>query len=215
MFDSNPPTRGIHCQGCDQRLPLRMSGTSEIAALWECAACSTAFAGVLVPELVPSLAKLVRLSQIHFGDEHVDPLLNDFSQIVKELMSRQANAQDHEQRRSPREIPNLDAMAIGLDANFMVAVQSCRGVVVNLSSHGMLLATPVQLHNANVAVQMHGGGERVQLLGRIVWSRHLGGSCYGAGIDFVARLGKVASAPGASFGSSADAHLSAGRMPTV
>jgi PilZ domain len=205
-FDSSPMTQGSHCQGCGQRLPLRMSAPAEIAALWECATCNTAFAGVLVPALAPSLAKLVRLSQIHFREEHAEPLSNDFTQIVKDVISRQVDPQPSEQRRSPREIRHLDATAVGLDANFMVAAQSCRGIVANLSSHGMLLATPLYLQNANIAVQMQANSEKVQLIGRIVWSRHLGAGCYGAGIDFVARLGKVPAAPDASLSLSVNAH---------
>lgn len=190
-FDSSAPTRGIHCQGCDQHLPLRMSGPAEIAALWECAACGTAFAGILVAELAPLLAKFVRLSQIHFGKDHVEPLPANFAQDVALLLSKQTGPQDPEKRRSPREFPHLDATAVGLDAKYMLTGPACRGYVANLSAHGMLLATALPLQTANVCVQMHTDSEKVQLLGKIVWSRELGPDCYGAGVDFVARFGKV------------------------
>jgi hypothetical protein len=205
-IESSPLIQGSHCVGCRQHLPLRMSGPAEIAALWECATCGTAFAGVLVPALAPPLAKFVRLSQIHFREEHAEPLSNEFKQIVKDSISRQVNLQRREQRRSPREIRYLDASAVGLDANFTVAAHSCRGIVANLSSHGMSLATPLYLQNANVAVQMLANSEKVQLIGRVIWSRHLGGGCYGAGIDFVARLGKVVASPDALLDLSANAH---------
>jgi PilZ domain len=190
MIDPSP-TRGIHCQGCDQRLPLRMSGPAEVATLWECAACGTAFAGVLLPEQATSLAKSVRLAQLHFDAEHAEPLPDSFRTTVLERISKQTDREFVERRRSPREAIQLDAVAIGLDANYMLVGPTCHGLVVNLSSHGMLLTTPVILPSTSVAVQMQGGSEKVQLLGKIVWSRHLGGSCYGAGVDFVARLGKV------------------------
>jgi hypothetical protein len=195
MFNSSSPTHGIHCQGCDRRLPLRMSGPAEVATLWECAACGTAFAGVLLPEQAVPLARLVRLAQLHFDAEHAEPLPDNFRTVVVELIAKQNNREYLEQRRSPREVRQLDVVAIGLDANFMLVGPTCRGLVANLSSHGMLLATAVHLTTAAVAVQMQGGNETVQLLGKIVWSRHLGRSAYGAGIDFVARLGKVAAAP--------------------
>jgi hypothetical protein len=193
-----------------------MSGPAEIAALWECATCSTAFAGVLVPPLAPSLAKFVRLSQIHFRDDDIEPLSAAFTQTVAEIISCQQDQQQHERRCSPRAISRLDATAIGLDVNFMVAAQSCRGIVANLSSQGMLLATPLHLQNANVAVQMLANSERVQLIGKVVWSRHLGAGCYGAGIDFVARLGKVAAPAGASCIPSTEAQpAAADRVPTL
>jgi len=190
MFDPGP-THGIHCQGCDQRLPLRMSGPADVATLWECAACGTAFAGVLLPEQATSLAKLVRLAQLHFDAEHALPLPNAFRADVLEQIAKQNDRDFVERRRSPREDIQLDAVAIGLDANFMLVGPTCHGLVVNLSSHGMLLTTHVILPTASVAVQMQTGSEKIQLLGKIVWSRHLGKNCYGTGIDFVARFGKV------------------------
>lgn len=195
MVSSSPPTSGIHCQGCGQRLPLRMSGPAEVATLWECAACGTAFAGVLVPKLAGSFAKSVRLAQLHFDVEHAEPLPDSFRTDVLEPIAKQRNPEFHEQRRSPREARQLDIVAISLDANFMLVGPTCRGLVVNLSSHGMLLTTAVRLTSAAVAVQIQAGNETIQLLGKIVWSRDLGRGCYGAGVDFVARLGKVVVAP--------------------
>jgi hypothetical protein len=189
--NSTPPPNGIHCRGCDLLLPLRMAGQHEVAALWECTACGAAFAGVLRLESIGSRAQAVRLAQLHFGDDHVVPLPDDFSQTVMKLDADQLGPPDHERRRSPRDLRHVDAIAVGLDANFILADQSCRGIVVNLSSHGMLLATPQQLRTTHVAVQIHGAVEKVQVLGRVVWARQLTRNCYGAGIDFAARLGKV------------------------
>jgi PilZ domain len=194
MFDSTP-ARGIHCQGCERPLPLRMSGPAEVATLWECANCGTAFAGVLLSEQAASFAKSVRLAQLHFDAEHAEPLPANFRTTVLTQISKQSDREFVERRRSPREDIQLDAVAIGLDANYMLVGPTCHSLVVNLSSHGMLLTTPVILPAASVAVQMQAGSERLQLLGKIVWSRHLGGSCYGAGVDFVARLGKVPANP--------------------
>jgi PilZ domain len=194
MFDPSP-MQGIHCQGCEHLLPLRMSGPAEVATLWECSRCSTAFAGVLLPEQAASLAKFVRLAQLHFDAEHAEPLPANFRANVLTQVSNQTDREVVERRRSPRDAIQLDAVAIGLDANYMLVGPTCHGLVVNLSSHGMLLTTPVILPAACVAVQMQAGSEKMQLLGKIVWSRHLGDSCYGAGIDFVARLGKVPANP--------------------
>lgn len=192
---SNPSTAslsGIHCRGCNVLLPLRMSGQQEVAALWECAACGAAFAGVLLLDSVATRAQAVRLAQLHFGDDHVERLPADFSQIVMQLNAEQIGPPTHERRRSPRDSRHADAIAVGLDANFILADQSCRGIVVNLSSHGMLLATPQQLRTTHVAIQIQGALGKVQVLGRVVWTRQLAPNCYGAGIDFAARLGRVA-----------------------
>jgi hypothetical protein len=182
---------GIHCRGCEQLLPLRMSGQKEVAALWECVACDTAFAGVLLLDSIGSRARAVRLAQIHFSAAGADPLPDGFPQIVAEAAANQVGPTQHEQRRSPREVHRLDAIAVGLDANFMLAGQCSYGIVLNLSSHGMLLATPTPLPFTNAAIQLQTATEKMQLLGRLIWSRRLGPDCYGAGIDFAARLGKV------------------------
>ena len=55
----------------------------------------------------------------------------------------------------------------------------------------MLLLTAIHLPSAAVAVQMQGGSETIQVLGRIVWSTYLGHGCHGAGVDFAVHLGKV------------------------
>jgi PilZ domain-containing protein len=175
-------------------LPLRMSGQQEVAALWECAACGAAFAGVLLLDSVATRAQAVRLAQLHFGNDHVERLPDDFSQVVLNLDTRQVGPPTHERRRSPRDFRHVDAIAVGLDANFILADQSCRGIVVNLSSHGMLIATPQQLRTTHVAIQIQGALEKVQVLGRVVWARQFVRDCYGTGIDFAARLGKVPSA---------------------
>ncbi len=189
---------GIHCRGCNLLLPLRMAGQHEVAALWECAVCGAAFAGILLLESVATRAQAVRLAQLHFGDDHVEPLPDDFSETVMNLDAKQIGPPSHERRRSPRDSRHVDAIAVGLNANFILADQSCRGIVVNLSSHGMMLATPQQLRTTHAAVQIQGAFEKVQLLGRVVWARQLRPNCYGAGIDFAARLGKVLTAPAGS-----------------
>ena len=157
-IDSSSRARGIHCQGCKQPLPLRMSGPAEIATLWECAACSAAFAGVLVPDLVDGNAHRVRLAQLHFDVEGTEPLLDEFRATVAQLNARPVNAEFIERRRSPREVRQIDAVAIGFGANYMLVGPTCRGIVANLSSHGMLLTTAAQLETPVVAVQMCGGG---------------------------------------------------------
>jgi hypothetical protein len=182
---------GIHCRGCNLLLPLRMAGQHEVAALWECAACGLAFAGVLRLESISSRAQAVRLAQLHFGDDHVAPLPDDFSHTLMKLDTEQVGPPHHERRRSPRDPRHADAIAVGLDSNFILADQSSRGIVVNLSSHGMMLATPQQLKTSHLAIQIQGALEKVQVLGRVVWTRQLERNCYGAGIDFAARLGKV------------------------
>lgn len=196
--NSNHTPSGIHCRGCNLLLPLRMAGQHEVAALWEFATCGTAFAGVLLLESIGTRAQAVRLAQLHFGNDHVEPLPNDFSETVMKLEAKQIGPPTHERRRSPRDSRHVDAIAVGLDANFILADQSCRAIVVNLSSHGMMLATPQQLKTTHVAVQIQGAFEKVQVLGRVVWARQLRPTCYGAGIDFAARLGKVLTTPAGS-----------------
>jgi ribosomal protein L37AE/L43A len=185
------PSHGISCHGCNQCLPLRLSRSQEVAALWECTACGASFAGVFIQELAPSLAQSVRLAQLHFEADHAEPISDTVRQVLANVSAEQLSLKYMEARRGTREPRWLKATAIGFDADLVLVGPTCRGIVANLSSHGMLLLTAVQLHSAAVAVQMQGGPEKIQVLGRIVWSRFLGHGCYGTGVDFAAQLGKV------------------------
>ena len=63
-------------------------------------------------------------------------------------------------------------------------------MIGNLSCHGVLLVTDVQLQTEALMLQTPLNRHLLQLLGRIVWSRPLEHGCYGAGIDLVARFGR-------------------------
>jgi hypothetical protein len=192
--DASSARRGISCRGCNQCLPLRLSRSHEVAALWECAACGEAFAGVFIHELARSLSQSVRLAQIHFEADHTEPALDAVRKTLAELSDEDLALKYTGTRGRSREPRWLQASAIGFDADLILVGPTCGAIVTNLSSHGLLLLTAIQLQSAAVAVQMHGGPEKIQVLGQIVWSRFLGHGCYGAGIDFSAHFGKVAPA---------------------
>ena len=190
-FDAAKPHHGICCRGCNQCLPLRMSWSHEAAALWECTACGASFAGVFIQELAVSLSKSVRLAQLHFEADHAEPTSDAIRQTLAGVSAEQHTLKYTENRRGSREPRWLKATAVAFDAGFVLVGPTCRAIVSNLSSHGMMLLTSIQLQSAVVAVQMHGGPETIQVLGRVVWSRFLGHGCFGAGVDFATHLGKV------------------------
>jgi hypothetical protein len=192
-FNTPTPLHGISCRGCNQSLPLRMSHSHEVAALWECTACGASFAGVFIQELAISHSKSVRLAQLHFEAEHAEPISDAVRQTLAGMSAEQLPLKYTENRRGSREPRWLNATAVAMDAGFLLVGPTCLAIVPNLSSHGMMLLTAIQLHSAAVAVQMHGGPEKIQMLGRVVWSRFLGHGCFGAGVDFAAHLGKVPS----------------------
>jgi hypothetical protein len=189
--DALSPRHGISCHGCNQCLPLRLSQSHEVAALWECTACGASFAGVVIQELAVSHAKSVRLAQLHFEADHAEPVSDAVRQTLAGMSAEQLTLKYTENRRGSREPRWLKATAVALDAGFVLVGPTCCAIVSNLSSHGMMLLTAIQLQSAAVAVQMHGGPEKIQVLGRVIWSRFLGHGCFGAGVDFAAHLGKV------------------------
>ena len=168
-----------------------MSQSHEDAALWECTSCGAAFAGVFVHDVVAFLSRNVRLAQLNFETEQAEPSPDAVRQVLAGASAEHSNLKYTQARRGSREPLWLKAAAIGFDSDFVLVGPTCRAIVINLSSHGMLLLTAIQLPSAAVAVQMEGGSERIQVLGRIVWSTYLGHGCHGAGVDFATHLGKV------------------------
>jgi hypothetical protein len=191
------PTRsGITCRGCNRRLPLRTSDMDERAALWECVACNTPFAGVLLTDALDTVAQRVRLAEIHFETAEARRISQELRQFVRQFEATRLNSVERfvEKRRSPRVAQDLDVVAVGVDANCMLVGDPLYAMVANLSAHGMLLVSEVALECEMVFVRVPLKGEWLQLFGRIAWSRELGSGFFGVGIEFIARLGDAVNA---------------------
>ena len=90
-FDATNPHQGVSCHECNQRLPLRMSQSHEVAALWECTKCGAAFAGVFVHDSAKFLSKNVRLAQLNFETEHAEPIPDAVRHVLAGASTEQSN----------------------------------------------------------------------------------------------------------------------------
>ncbi len=181
---------GTACNGCGRRLPLHLTEQDEEASLWECVHCHTPFAGVLSPEIMRMLSKRIRLASLHFDAEQAEPLTDAVLQVVWRTASRGQRNTMCEIRRSHRIAGQREVVALCLDERYVINGEPLNGIVANLSRHGQMLVTTKQLHAPAILTQFQNAQRTIQLVGRIVWSRYLDVGCYGAGVDFIARLGR-------------------------
>lgn len=186
-----PCSFGTACSGCGQRLPLRFSESNENAALWECVSCRAQFAGMLLPDLLASLARHVRLAPHYFDATQAAPLPGSVPKIVQQVHNIEPPHGVREMRRSTRICGRNNAIGFQFDEREGVLDPPLETVVANLSSHGMLMITGVPFEAPMVIIQLDQRGGPLQLVARIIWSRHLGRGCYGAGTEFLGRFGKL------------------------
>jgi hypothetical protein len=181
---------GIACHGCGRRLPLHLTDQDEEASLWECVHCHTPIAAALSPEILRMLSRRIRMAALHFDAEQAEPLTDAVLQVVWRNEQRAGRDSYRDIRRSRRVAGQREVVALCLDERYIVASEPINGVVANLSRHGQMLVTTKQLHAPAILTQFQNAQRTIQLVGRIVWSRYLDVGCYGAGIDFIARLGR-------------------------
>jgi hypothetical protein len=179
------------CHGCGRRLPLRINEPNEEAALWECVECQTSMTGVIAPEIVRMLSRRMRLAARHFDVENAEPLTDAVLRVVWQSAFPGQHVAQHCGRRSQRISGQREVLALRLDERFRLTGRALNGVVANLSRHGQMLVTTTQLDMAPVITQFQNASRQIQLIGRVVWSRYLDVGCYGAGVDFIARFGRI------------------------
>jgi hypothetical protein len=153
--------------------------------------CESPFAGVLLPDMVAMLAQRIRLSQRHFDAEHCEPLPFTLRQVIQRLHDSEPLDEVRELRRSIRLTGMRHAVTVCLDGSHGITASALNSMIANLSSHGLLLVTGVPLDGNVIMAQVERPRGTLQLLANIVWKQHLGGGCYGAGAEFVARFGRV------------------------
>jgi hypothetical protein len=181
---------GAACYGCGRRLPLRMAGDGEEAVLWECAGCHSFIAGLLSRDVLPLLAKRVRLADRHFIIDPEEPASDAVLEIVRSLASEQPSLQIQEMRRSHRIFGEREAVILPVDAAYTNFQTPILGVVANMSCHGALMVTSTPISTAAAILQIENDRHVVQLLCESVWTRRLERGCYGTGMEFVGRFGK-------------------------
>ena len=182
---------GTACPGCGRRLPLRLTEFGEEAALWECVGCDAPFAGTLLPDMVAMLAQRIRLSQRHFDVDHAKPMPFTLRQVIQRIHNAEPLEEMRDLRRSMRVSGVRQALTACLDGSQGASGNALCSTIANLSSNGLLLVTGEPLEGNTIVAQVERPRAILQLLANVVWRQHLGGGCYGAGAELVARFGRV------------------------
>lgn len=182
---------GDPCPGCRRQLPVRGKQPGEVAAHWECAACHTPLTGVLIRGIAAHEADAIRLARAHFDATAVPAITPAVRQLVQDFIA--ARRQDHSpEKRSegPRASVQLDVIAVPLDERLSPRSKPVRGIVVDLSPHGLGMITPAPIVDQQIAVQMGNAGGVVQVVGDVAWTRDIGSGCYSFGVRFRLRFGR-------------------------
>jgi hypothetical protein len=138
------------------------------------------------------LAQRVRLAQRHFDVEHAPPLPFTLRQVVERIHANESMNDIRDLRRSERLCGLRHAVTAFVDARQCITGTAHRCAIANLSSHGMLMVTSVPVVARALIMQVESPQVLLQLYAELVWTRHLGGGCYGTGAAFVARFGRMA-----------------------
>jgi hypothetical protein len=168
-----------------------MSQGEEESALWECVQCHTPIAGILEPDILRMLSRRIRLASLHFDVDDADPLTDAMMQVIWQYRSTPVSAKLRELRRSRRVTGLREVVTLRVDHRYCIVGQPIHCVVANLSRHGLFLVSRSPLEAPLMITQFHTKRRIIQLIGKVVWARYLDIGCYGAGIDFLARFGKV------------------------
>lgn len=185
--------RGDPCPGCRRPLPVRAQRPGEAVAHWECAACRTPLTGVLVDGVAAREADAIRLGRVHFDVTVVPPITPAVRQLVHEFIMARVQGRAPERRVDiPRTSVQLDAVVVPLDERLSPSGKPVRGIVVDLSPHGLGMITPAPIANRQIAVQIGNSSSTVQVVGDVAWTRDIGSGCHSFGVRFRLRLGRGA-----------------------
>jgi hypothetical protein len=178
------------CPGCGRSLPIRAPRRNEEIARWVCESCGGTMNGLLLPDLAPKFGDRLRLAPEHFDARLSEPIPASLRGLVEKfLILRRAKQEFHERRRNPRVPCDLDAVVVGLDAEWLPCRRPMNAVVVDLAVHGLGMMTAQCVHDERLAIQISCPAGLVQLLGRRAWSNYVGDSFQNTGVEFMARLG--------------------------
>lgn len=184
---------GDPCPGCRRPLPVRAKRPGEVAAHWECAACRTPLTGVLASGVAASEADAIRLSRVHFDVTNVPPITPAVRQFVNDFMKVRIQSHAPERRVDiPRTSVQLDAIVVPLDTRLSPSGKPVRGIVVDLSPHGLGMITPAPIADQQIVVQIGNPSGMVQVVGDVAWTRDIGSGCHSFGVRFRLRFGRSA-----------------------
>jgi len=189
---SAPSLPQIECGSCQQKLPLRLTTSSEQAAVWLCAKCNVPFVACCVEESLLKDASKIRLGERSFDVAGQQPISLSERQRVIKLASRPVNAANLEKRRSERVSQSLVVPAVKLGPGFVPIDEPFQILVANLSREGVGLIHNDAIDTEYIALEFSPTSESpIQVIVRLVRQRELTRPYCELGGVFLVRLGSV------------------------
>lgn len=186
----------VQCAHCQQKLPLRVAGSSEqSAASWKCANCSKSVLGYCETALLLRNSHTVSLDDPYFDVSNSPEIDLQQRRTVAKMAERKPTGYQSDRRRSPRIPQSLVAPAICLTSGLMPFGTPFRVMVANLSREGAGLVNEGRIKADYIAMLLKPEPERaVQVIVRIVRHLQLEGPYYEIGGEFHLRLGSKSDA---------------------
>lgn len=186
-------TSGISCQGCSERLPVRLSQIGETSALWECSSfssCSAQIPSVLITDCAPKVLARIRLADLHFDVTQLPAVPDVLHRLVKKLAELPVSSDILQHRKSTRVPQELEVAYSPADENYSPLGSAGRAIVHNISEHGIGFLSTTPVGSLKVAIELKKiGRRRLQVFGRVAGCREIGGQFYEIGVELELRLG--------------------------
>lgn len=193
----SPKSPFLQCHQCEQKLPLRSTGSSEqMVAAWKCAKCNVLIVGFCEKTLLLRNSHTVLLDDRYFDLSGLPEI--DFEQqrrLVAKMTQKKPGAYQTERRRSKRVAQSLVAPAIRLTPELMPFDAPFQVMVANLSREGVGFVNRGRIKSDFIAMLLTPQPEKTnQVIVRIVWQLKLEGPYFEVGGEFHLRLGGKSSA---------------------
>ena len=186
-----PNSPFIQCRQCEQKLPLRTTGSSEqIAAAWKCAKCNAPVVGFCEKALLQQNSHTVLLDDRYFDVSGVPEIDLEQLQAVAQMAQRKPTSHQAQGRRSERVAQSLVAPATCLTPELMPFGEPFQVMVANLSREGIGLVNRERIESDFIGMLLTLQPERtIQVIVRIKGHLQLEEPYYEVGGEFLLRLG--------------------------
>ena len=186
-----PKSPFIQCRQCEQKLPLRITGSSEqVATAWKCATCNVPVVGFCEKALLLRNPHTVLFDERYFDVSGLPEIDLEQRRTVAQMAQKKPAAHQVERRWSQRVAQSLVAPAICLTPELMPIGEPFQVMVANLSREGAGLVNRGRIKSDFVAMLLTPQPERIiQIVFRIVRHLQLEAPYFEVGGEFHLRLG--------------------------
>ena len=187
--DSAPQPQ-IECGNCAHSLPLRMSGKSELPAVWLCAHCKMPYSAICLKDQLSKKANNIQLDQRYFNISGFQPISSWQREKITKLVNRPTSSVIREKRQSARMDQSLLVPGVTLNRDLNPLGVPIQLLVVNLSKKGIGLVACCPIYASYLALDLStNDSQPIQVIVHIVRERLLDPPFREYGGEFVARLG--------------------------